>query len=118
MANEISINATLRYSKSPTSASLTTSFLADQTGDKYQAGVQIVGTVEEQLDKGDVGTIGYIAFRNLDVTNFVQMGRAAGAYSMDVKAGKGGVIPWGSATSPFVKANTAACEFEYLIIEA
>jgi hypothetical protein len=117
MANEIQINATLRYSKSPTAASLSTSFFADQTGDKFQAGVQIVGITEEQLNKGDVGTIGYLAFRNLDTTNFVELGKATGAYSIKVKPGKGGVIPWGSS-AVYMLADTAAVEFEYLAIEA
>jgi hypothetical protein len=108
----------LRYSKSPDSASLSTSFFADQTGDKYQAGVATIGTTEESLDKGDVGTIAYIAVRNLDTTNYIQLGSTTGVYAMIIKAGKGAVFPWGSATTPFVKANTAAVELEYLMIEA
>jgi hypothetical protein len=118
MANEISISSTLRYAKSGVSASQSTSFNADQAGDKYQAGVQIIGTTEEALDKGDIGTIGYISFKNLDATNYVQMGITTGVYSIKVLAGKGGVIPWNSATAPLVKANTAAVELDYLMIEA
>ena len=60
MANEISISQTLRYAKSGVAASHASSFQVDQSGDKYQAGVQIVGTSEESLDKGDIGTIGFI----------------------------------------------------------
>lgn len=118
MSNEIQINATLRYSKTPASATLSTSFFADQAGDKYQAGVQIVGTTEEALDKGDIGTIGYIAFRNLDDTNYFEMGKTTGVYSINCKAGKGGVIPWNNSIAPLVKANTANVEVEYLMIEA
>jgi hypothetical protein len=116
MANEIQINATLRYSKSPTSASLATSFFDDQIGDKYGAGVQIVGTTEEQLNKGDIGTIGYLAFRNLDATNYVELGKATGAYTIKVLPGKGGVVPWG-AGAVYMLANTAPVELEYLAIE-
>src|SRR5438067_1082817 len=118
MANEISISQTLRLSKTGVSASLASSFTADQLGDKYQAGVQIVGTAEESLDKGDIGTIGYIAFKNLDATNYVHMGITTGGYSIICKAGKGGLIPWNNATAPKVKADTASCEVEYLMIEA
>jgi hypothetical protein len=118
MANEISVSQTLRYSKSGVSASQATSFSADQSGDKYQAGVQIVGATEESLDKGDIGTIGYIAFKNLDTTNFFQMGITTGVYSIKCLAGKGGVVPWNSSTAPLVKANTAPVEVEYLMIEA
>ena len=118
MANEISIANTLRYSKSGVTASHSSSFNADQTGDKYQAGVQIVGTTEESLDKGDIGTIGYIAFKNLDSTNFFQMGITTGVYSIKVLAGKGGLVPWNSSTTPYVKANTANVEVDFLMIEA
>jgi len=118
MSNEISINQTLRYSKSGVSATHSSSYQADQTGDKYQAGVQIVGTTEESLDKGDIGTIGYISFKNLDTTNFFQMGITTGVYSIKCLAGKGGMIPWNSSTAPLVKANTANVEVDYLMIEA
>ena len=116
MANEIQINATLRYSKSPVGASLATSFFDDQVGTKYEAGVQVVGISEEQLNKGDVGTIGYLAFRNLDDTNFVELGKATGAYTIKVKPGRGGVVPWG-ASAVYLLADTAPINLEYLAIE-
>lgn len=115
--NAIQISATLKYSANKAAASLSTTFSDDQAGDKYQAGVQSVGTTEEELDKGDVGTIGYLAIRNMDQSNFVQLGAATGAYSFEVPAGKGAVLPWKSA-NVFIKADTAAVEVEYLIIEA
>lgn len=118
MANEIQLSQTLRYSKSGVSASHASSFTVDQSGDKYQAGVQTVGTAEESLDKGDIGTIGYIAFKNLDSTNYVQLGITTGVYSIKCLAGKGGVVPWNSSTTPYAKANTAAVELDYLMIEA
>lgn len=118
MANEIQLSQTLRYTKSGVSASHASSFTVDQSGDKYQAGVQIVGTTEESLDKGDIGTIGYIAFKNLDTTNYFQIGITTGVYSLKCLAGKGGVIPWNSSTAPLVKANTSSVEVDYLMIEA
>jgi hypothetical protein len=118
MANEIAISQSIRYSKNQTSASQSTSFSVSQAGDKYQAGVQSVGTVEEQLDKGDIGTIGYLSFKNIDATNYVQIGVTTGVYSIKCLPGAGGMIPWNSSTAPFVKANTAAVEVDYLMIEA
>ncbi len=116
MANEIQINATLRYANSPTSASIGTSFFDDQTGNKYMAGVQTIGTSDEPLLKGDVGTIGYLAFRNLDPTNYVELGSTTTVYSIKVPAGKGLVVPW-DHTNVYCKANTASCDCDYLIIE-
>ena len=118
MANEISISQTLRYAKSGVAASQSTSFTVDQSGDKYMAGVQIIGVTEEALDKGDIGTIGYISFKNLDTTNYVQIGITTGVYSIKVLAGKGGMVPWNSATAPLVKANSSPVELDYLMIEA
>ncbi len=117
MANEITVSSTLKYSKNKASASLATSYFANQTGDKYQGGVQSIATTEESLDKGDVGTIGFLAVRNMDATNFVSFGHTTGVYDVKVLAGQGGVIPW-NGTSVFAKADTASVEVEYLIIEA
>lgn len=117
MANEITVSASLRYSKNKASAQLSTSYTATQAGDKYQGGVQIIGTTEESLQKNDVGTIGFIAVRNLDATNYVQFGHTTGVYDVKVLPGMGAVIPW-SGTGVFALANTASVEVEYLIVEA
>jgi len=80
------------------------------------AGVQAIGTAEEALLKGDVGTIGYLAFRNLDATNYVELGSTTAVYSIKVPAGKGLVVPW-DHTNVYAKANTASCDCDYLLIE-
>lgn len=117
MANEISLSSTLSYAKNKAAAKLATSFLATQAGDKYMAGVQIIGTAEESFTKGDVGTIGYLACRNLDATNFIQLGATTGVYSIKLLAGEGCVVPWKASTT-YVKADTASCEVEFLLVEA
>ena len=116
MANEIQVSSTLRYSSSPASASLATSYFADQTGSKYQAGVQAVGTSEESLDKNDVVTIGYLAVRNMSATNFVQLGITTGVYTIKLFPGKGCVIPWNGQYT-YIKADTSSCDVEYLMTE-
>jgi hypothetical protein len=117
MANEITISGSLRYALNRAVASLSTSYSANQTGDKYQSGVQTVGTSEEVLDKNDVGTIGYLGIRNADDTNFVQVGAIAANYSIKLLPGEGAIMPW-KATNVYVKANVASCDMEYLMIEA
>jgi len=117
MANEVTISGTLRYAKSKAAASLSTAYSATQAGDKYQAGVQTVGTSEEVLDKNDVGTIGYLGVRNTDATNFVQLGAIAANYSVKLLPGEGAIMPW-KASNVYVKANVASIDLEYLMIEA
>jgi hypothetical protein len=116
MASEIRLSSTLRYAKDQASAGLTTAFTADQTGSKYEAGVQTVGTSEEVLVKGDVGTIGYAAFRNKDATNFVEFGSVTAQYSIKLGPGEGAVNPW-KHTNVYALSNVAPCDVEYLLIE-
>jgi hypothetical protein len=117
MANEISVSATVRYAKNKAAASLTTSFLASQTGDKYEAGIQTIGATEETVQKNDVGTVGFAAFRNSDDTNFVQLGAATGAYTVKLLPGEGCLVRWNGSTV-YAKADTAPIALEYLLIEA
>jgi hypothetical protein len=117
VANEITLSGSISYSKNKAKAALAGSATASQTGDHYVQEVQDVGTVEEQLAKGDIGTIGWCAFRNMDTVNFVQIGAAAGEYS--IKLGPGefhGPMRW-SGSAVYAKADTAACKVEYLLLE-
>jgi|SRR2546428_930067 len=117
MANEITLSGSLSYSKNKAKASLSGTQTADVTGDHYMQGVQDVGTVEESISKGDIGTIGFCAFRNADSTNFVQVGAASGSYSLKLKPGEfAGPIRW-NGTAVYAKADTAAVELEYLLVE-
>jgi hypothetical protein len=116
MASEIRLSSTLRYAKDQASAGLSTSFTADQTGSKYEAGVQTVGISEEVLVKNDVGTIGYMAVRNNDETNFVEFGGVTAEYSIKLAPGEGCVVPW-KRTNVYALANVAPCAVEYLLIE-
>src|SRR5947207_780380 len=113
---DITVSMTLRYAKNKASASLSGGFGASQAGDKYEAGVQSIGTTEESLQKGDVGTIGWLAIRNMDATNYVEFGSTTGVYSITLLPGEAVCTRW-NHTGVFSKANTAAVEVEYLAIE-
>lgn len=119
MANEITITSTLKYAKNKAAASLTGSVTVNQTGDKYEAGVQIIGTAEESISKNDIGTIGYCMFRNMDASNYVTIGAVSGPtnHTLTVKAGEvAGPLRW-TGTGIFAKADTAPVNLEYLLIE-
>lgn len=117
MANEIRFSGSLRYTEGVESATLTGSGTADQTGTEYVQATQEVGLVEEQIAKGDIGVIGWCAFRNLDATHFVELGATTGVYTIKLKAGATAIVPWDGSTV-YALADTSICQIEYLMIEA
>jgi hypothetical protein len=114
--NAITISGSLKYAANKATGSLSTSFSADQTGDFYEQGIQTVGTSEEQLEQGDIVTIGYVAVRNMDETNYVEIGPDGTSWPVKLKPLQGCVMPWND-TEIHAKANTASCKVEYLLIE-
>lgn len=120
MADEITITTSLTFAKGTVSESLSdTSLTVDVSGTKYVKGVQNVGFAsEEALDMGDITAPGYAYFRNLDATNFVEIRPGTGVVDL-IKLLPGDVALLRLvATAPFVQADTAAVNLEYLIIEA
>lgn len=93
--------------------------LSDQitvTGAAMQAGVISVGTSDETVAKGDVGTIGVVYVHNMDATNYISVGSDGTNYPLKIKAGEVQVFRW-NATDIHVKANTAACRLEFILVE-
>jgi hypothetical protein len=85
---------------------------------KYGKVVHNVGITEEALKLGEVTALGWFFFRNLDLTNYVELRHATGAANDIIKVPPRGfaMFHWGSDVSaPFAIANTAACQCEYLL---
>jgi len=61
-----------------------------------------------------LGTPGYVYVRNMDTTNYVEVGITA-SYTIKLLAGDFALFP--AAAAIYAKANTAACNVEYIIIE-
>jgi hypothetical protein len=117
MANELSIAVNLIFSKGGAEVSKAINKNLTVTGDAFTHGVQAVGTSEEELAQGaDLGTPGYVFVVNLDDTNYVEFGATTGVYTIKIKAGEFDLWRHDSATI-YAKANTAACNVEYVIIE-
>jgi len=117
MANEITLNLQLDYSKSGAVLKRTVSMNVTVTGDSLTHGVQSVGTSEEALTiSADIGTPGYTFLKNLDATNYIEVGSTTGVYDIRLKAGEIALYRHNSAAL-YAKANTAACLLEYLVIE-
>lgn len=116
MANEITFSGSLRYLSGLKSATMSASGHATQVGTHFISNIQDIGTVEEAVVKGDVGTIGWVMFRNLDDTNFIEVGATTGVYSLKLTAGSMFVGPWDGSTI-FAKSDTDPCALQTLIVE-
>ena len=117
MANELSISIRMSFAKSGAKARRSESIKVDVAGDAFTHEVQAIATSEESLGQGaDLGTPGYIFLKNLDSTNFVEIGSTTGVYDIKLLAGEVAIYRHNSATV-FAKADTAICNLEYLLIE-
>lgn len=120
MANEFTITLNVVYANGYLKRSIIPgSVTANQTTQGMFGGVQIIGTSEEDLAVGDVGTPGFLYVRNLDTTNFVQIGKkVSGAMesSVKLKAGQFAWLPSDNITWR-CKADTAACKLEFCLFD-
>lgn len=118
MADELSLLVRLAFSKGGASVTRAESIKVTVTGDAFSHEVQSVGTAEEELAQGaELGTPGYILIKNLDSTNYVEVGSTTGVYDIRLKALEVALYRHNSATV-YAKANTAACLVEYVLVEA
>ena len=116
MANELALSWSMSFSKGGAAVSVSGSDNVDVSGTKYTKVVQNIGTVDETLALGDVSTIGFVIFKNLDGTNYVQIGADGSSYPVKLNAGEtAGPFRWNGAAI-HAKANTAACDLEYTLI--
>lgn len=123
MANELYWKLVGRYA--PANASAVPASVGtietydDQVGTDFVSGTQQIGTTEEQISwSSDIGDEGWMVIRNLDPTNYVQVGFATGVYGMRIYPGQFAVFPAEPGLSIYVKANTAACQVQYFVYEA
>jgi hypothetical protein len=120
MANEISISASLTWTKSGATISGASSSTITQVEENVLGNVQIIGTDSETIKFGDVTTPGYLFFRNRDTTNFVQIGIAEIASAANavitLKAGEGAILPT-RLTGWHAKADTAPINLLVIAIE-
>ncbi len=115
MANELRIEAQLEYSKSGVKQNKHDSAYVDVSGDSFTHVVQEVGTSNELIVIGsDVATWGYVYLKNLDSTNYVEVGLTS-SYSIKLKAGE--VAMFRAAAALYARANTAAVDLEIIVIE-
>lgn len=119
MAQEITARATLKFSKndSLSIAPDTGNVMFDVAGNYSVRNIVSVGTGDETLDLGDVATNGWFFARNLDLTNYVDLGLDGSAYGIRLREGGGFCLLQWNGAAIHAKANTGACKIEYLLIE-
>ena len=120
MANEATFSGSMSFSKGGVATSFSRPGQTQTVaGAKISDVVQNVGTSEEAINKGDVGTPGRCMIENLDLTNFVTVRAASGAADLiKILAGKTAGPFMLAASAPYIIANTAACNVRILIVEA
>ncbi len=94
-------------------------FSVTMTGTNVLHNRQSVGTAEEALLLGDCGSGGWIIMKNHGPTNYVQVRGLSGQtplVRLPVNEAWCGRLD--ATSTPTVQANTAACEVEYLLLEA
>lgn len=121
MADEIRVNASLQYEDDElTTIALSLSeFIGDITTKLYVKHKHNVGTSEEAMELGALSALGWCIAVNRDDTNFVEIRSATGASNDIIKipAGAAALFHFGSnVTAPYIIADTAACQVEYLIL--
>jgi hypothetical protein len=121
VADEITISASLAMSKggrTPSFACIADTF--DMAGTDYIRGTQTATTSTTALDIGRITQPGLMLLKNLDSSNYIELAGATftvGNGVIQVKAGECCLFRW-KGTTPFILANTASVEVEYLLCEA
>lgn len=123
MANEITVNGALRVLKGDLDYRFSTGSLQfNMSGDAASGGVQAIGTSAHEaltINTTDLTSAGWCYFRNLDATNYVDLGIDDGgtfeAFGR-LYPGEFAFIPL-ATTAPYAKANSASVNLQYHMTE-
>lgn len=120
MANEISITQNISATKGNQTYSRSRSYRADWTTARMDGQTQSIGTTHEALTvSADVATNGMGYFTNLDATNYVEIGRdVTGTFYpvAKLKPGESAEFRVAAGVTLYAKANTAACDLDWMIL--
>ena len=122
MANEFTIVTSMRYSSGNDSQVLKDQYTADQTSVPLGGapGVQNVGTTHEVLGISGLLNLGIAYFKNLDETNFVDIGVdvASTFYPLiRLLPGESTVFRFTATATPYLKADTAPVRVQGTVYE-
>ncbi len=123
MANEITVTTGLRWSKSGAAISFTCSNSYNQAGEQAIESVQIIGASSEAVNLGDVTTVGYMGFKNLNADGGATIHistinpAVAGTSTYSLAPGDG-VSLIGTQTAWYAISSTGSSNLLVLAIEA
>jgi hypothetical protein len=115
MSNEIKITLGLEYNKNGKTIDRHETFYDNVSGDNFYNSIQSIGVSEEAVVATDIGTYGWYFVKNLDTTNYVELG-TTGSLNKKIPAGKANIFS--SANALYAKANTNTLNVEVIAIEA
>lgn len=114
MADELKITLAVTYANGRLADKIDSATLSvTQTTQGYFGAVVSVGTSEEDLTLGDIGTNGYVYLKNLDGTNYVKYGPKSAGSLVDfgkLKPGESAIFRLMTGVTWRWVANTAACK--------
>ena len=124
MANEISISTRLLAKKSFLNVDHNVGTVtADLSGSTSAAGIVSIPTTAGgtalSLDGITTATMGYAFFRNIDATNYIEIGVQVGGtfYALvKLKAGEVALLRMNQTNPPYALANTAAVVLQFTIL--
>jgi hypothetical protein len=117
MSQELTYGVSATENKNGVTFQKTFNGQVDVSGNSPLSYIQNIGTSDETLDLGDISTIGFVCLRNMDVTNYVEIGHTSGTYALKLKAGEFCLFRAGAAmTAIHAKANTAAINLEVQLL--
>jgi hypothetical protein len=115
MASELSLTIAFSYTKNGITLSKSFSGNVTISGNYPIENTASIGTADETLALGDVSTPGWLYAKNLDSTNYITLGADGSSYFAKLKPGEPLLQRWNGAAI-HAKANTAACDLEYLLL--
>jgi len=120
MAGEITQQISLQVTKNGATATMQTSVRVDMTGDGLNNSTQSIATSATLIDlTGVTGAPGNFAIRNLDATNYIEIGGDSGLTVFKIKLSPGQSCMFQpSSGTIYAKANTAAVLIQKLAIDA
>lgn len=87
-------------------------------GDEVAQGIQLIQTSEEEIIvPPDIAQAGIIWLKNLDITNFVEVGPVTGVYFLQLDPGEVYIFRLSSLNKLFLLADTGDCRVQYKIFE-
>lgn len=119
MADEIKLTANLKVENTGAKLERRSGTLSlDQTGDKATYTIQTIANTATALEQGSVGTPGLCWLKNLDATEYVEIGYTSGSFLplVKLKPGEVAILRFNQAT-PQGKAQTTSIRLEILLIE-